>query len=337
MGVRPRPRIDVALSDRSAVRPLHRREVRRAEVRDVVRDDQPRDRAEAGRRRRGGGGRRRRRRPRRVAGVRKSLAEDAGQGARQVRLPPRQDAPGEGARVRRPRDDGRREADQGVARRRRASRLGALFLLRGVGRQARLRPAGPEGPAARRLRAGDPLELPPPDGGLEAGPGARGGEHLRPEARRDDAAHGAPPRPARSGGGLSSRRRERRHGGGRDRGGARRAPGRREGRVHRLDRGREADSALARRDGQEADARARRQGREHRLRRRADRPGGRGDRRRHLLQPGACLLRRLAPPRGGIGPRPRREEARAPDPDSPARRPAGQEHRRRRHQLEGAA
>ena len=51
----------------------------------------------------------------------------------------------------------------------------------------------------------------------------------------------------------------------------------------------------ARRDGQEADARARRQGRQHRLRRRRARPGGRGHRQRHLLQPGPRLLRRLAP------------------------------------------
>ena len=43
---------------------------------------------------------------------------------------------------------------------------------------------------------------------------------------------------------------------------------------------------------QAADARARRQGRQHRLRRRAARPGGRGHRQRHLLQPGPRLLRR---------------------------------------------
>ena len=47
------------------------------------------------------------------------------------------------------------------------------------------------------------------------------------------------------------------------------APGRRQDRVHRLDRGRQGDPARARRHRQEADARARRQGGEHRLRRRA--------------------------------------------------------------------
>jgi hypothetical protein len=47
--------------------------------------------------------------------------------------------PGEGARARHRRDDGRRQADQGVARRRRPARGGALLLPRGLGRQARLR------------------------------------------------------------------------------------------------------------------------------------------------------------------------------------------------------
>ncbi len=51
---------------------------------------------------------------------------------------------------------------------------------------------------------------------------------------------------------------------------------------------------------QGADARARRQGRQHRVRRRAARPGGRGHRQRHLLQPGRGLLRRLAAARPGV-------------------------------------
>ena len=52
-----------------------------------------------------------------------------------------------------------------------------------------------------------------------------------------------------------------------------------------------------------------RQGGQHRLRRRADRPGGRGHRQRHLLQPGPRLLRRLPAARAGVdrrrGARPR--------------------------------
>ena len=50
---------------------------------------------------------------------------------------------------------------------------------------------------------------------------------------------------------------------------------------------------------QEGHPRARRQGRQHRLRRRAGRPGGRGHRQRHLLQPGPRVLRRVAAARAG--------------------------------------
>ena len=72
----------------------------------------------------------------------------------------------------------------------------------------------------------------------------------------------------------------------------RQAPRPRQGRVHRLDRGRQGDPARARGHRHQADARARRQGRQHRLRRLRARPGGRGDRQRDLLQPGPRLLRR---------------------------------------------
>ena len=54
-------------------------------------------------------------------------------------------APGARARVRRPRDDERRQADQGVARRRPPARGGALLLLRGLGGQARVRVPEPHG------------------------------------------------------------------------------------------------------------------------------------------------------------------------------------------------
>ena len=92
-----------------------------------------------------------------------------------------------------------------------------------------------------------------------------------------------------------------------------------------------------RRHGQGADARARRQGRQHRLRRRAARPGGRGHRQRHLLQPGRGLLRRLAAARPGVDRRAAHRQAQGPPRDDPRRRPARQEHRCRRHQLEGPA
>ena len=67
------------------------------------------------------------------------------------------------------------------------------------------------------------------------------------------------------------------------------------------------------------------------------RPGGRGHRQRHLLQPGPRLLRRLAPLRAGVDLRAARREAEAAARDAARRRPARQEHRRRRDQLAHAA
>ncbi len=61
----------------------------------------------------------------------------------------------------------------------------------------------------RRRRFDRAVELPADDGGLEARPGARGGQHLRAEALRADAAHGAQARRA-AGGDLPGRRRQRR-------------------------------------------------------------------------------------------------------------------------------
>ena len=101
-----------------------------------------------------------------------------------------------------------------------------------------------------------------------------------------------------------------------------------------LDRGRQGDPAPARGHRQEADARARRQGREHHLRRRRARPGGRGDRQRDLLQPGPRVLRRLAAVRPGVDRRAADRQAEAAHGDAARRRPARQEHRRRRDQLE---
>ena len=61
------------------------------------------------------------------------------------------------------------------------------------------------------------------------------------------------------------------------------------------------DREVGRRVAQEGHPRARRQGRQRRLRRRADRPGRRGHRQRHLLQPGPRLLRGLAAAGAGVG------------------------------------
>ena len=61
------------------------------------------------------------------------------------------------------------------------------------------------------------------------------------------------------------------------------APRRRQDRLHRLDRGRQADRRGGGWHRQEADAGTGRQGRQHRLRRRAGRAGRRGHRQRDLL------------------------------------------------------
>ena len=163
-------------------------------------------------------------------------------------------------------------------------------------------------------------------------PALAAGQHRRAQAGRDDAAHGAALLRRRPPGRAAAGRRQHRHRRRPHRRRARRRRGRQD-RVHRLDRGRQGDPAAARRHRQEADARARRQGREHRLRRRRARPGGRGDRQRHLLQPGPRLLRRLAALRPGVDRRAADREAEAAHGDAARRRPARQEHRRRRDQL----
>ncbi len=109
---------------------------------------------------------------------------------------------------------------------------------------------------------------------------------------------------ADSGGGLPRRRRQRRPRLRRDRRrGARLAPGHRQGRLHRLDRSRQDHRARGGRQPDESLARTGRQGPQHRLRRRRHRAGRERRDDGHLLQPGAGLLRRLAP-------LPRREQSR---------------------------
>ena len=126
-------------------------------------------------------------------------------------------------------------------------------------------------------------------------------------------------------------------GAGRNRSGARRAFRRRQGRIHRFDRGGQADRPQRGRNREEGHPRARRQGSQCRVRRRPARPSGRRDRQRNLLQPGSCLLRRVA----AAGPRVRRrrtdDPAQASATHPAGRGPAGQEHRHRGDQLRRAA
>ena len=88
----------------------------------------------------------------RPRGVRTRWQDLPGSERGEVPVPHRARAAGARARVRRARDDGRRQADQGIARRRPAAGRRALLLLRGLGRQARVRVPR----RARRARSASP-------------------------------------------------------------------------------------------------------------------------------------------------------------------------------------
>ena len=68
-----------------------------------------------------------------------------------------------------------------------------------------------------------------------------------------------------------------------------------------------------------------------------DRPGGRGHRHGHLLQPGTRLLRRLAAAGAGVRGRGGARAPQAADGDAARGRPARQEHRHRRDQLRASS
>ena len=153
---------------------------------------------------------------------------------------------------------------------------------------------------ARRRRPDHPVELPAADAGVEDRPGPRRRQHRRPQAGIDHAAQRAAVRRRVRPGGPAAGHRQHRHRT-RRRGDAPRDPSRgRQGGVHRLDRDRPQDLPGRGRHRQGADPGARWQGGQHRVRRRAARPGGRGHRQRHLLQPGRGLLRGLAAARPGV-------------------------------------
>ncbi len=62
---------------------------------------------------------------------------------------------------------------------------------------------GRESPTSRRRGADHPVELSAADGGLETGTGPRGGQHVRVEARGDDATHRPHPGRDSSAGGTT--------------------------------------------------------------------------------------------------------------------------------------
>ena len=227
-------------------------------------------------------------------------AATARHGARQVPVPHRAGDPGARPRAGRARVARQRQADPRVARRRHPDRGGALLLLRRLGRQARLRRLRPDprpiGVAGQIIPWNFPLLM----AAWKIAPALACGNTvvLKPAETTPLTAlvlaeiiaeADLPPGVVNilAGGPAigAGDRRARRH---------------RQDRVHRLDRGRQDHPADAGRHRQAALARTRRQGGQHRLRRRPARPGRRGHRQRHLLQPGPGLLRRLAAARAGV-------------------------------------
>ena len=247
---------------------------------------------------------RRRRRPRgrgRAHGIRAGLVPDVRRRPRQVPLPDRPHPAGAGPRARRPRDARQRQADQGVAATSTCPLAAAHFFYHaGWADKLDYAGLGPQPAAARRRRPGHPVELPAAHAGVEDRAGAGLRQHRRPQAGRDHAADGAAlrrdlpagrpaarasstssPAPARPGSALVEH------------------PDVDKVAFTGSTERRQGDRARHRRHPQAGHPRARRQGGEHRLRRRPDRPGRRGHRQRHLLQPGPRLLRRLAAARAG--------------------------------------
>ena len=265
---------------------VHRRRLPRRGGRRAVRDREPGDRPadHGGRAGRAGG-----RGPRRGGGTtgrrRRSLV------APQPRRPQADPGPlggadrGQRARARDHRDPGRRQADHRHRRARHAGDRGLHPLARGGDRQA-LRPGravarghdrDDHPRTGRRRGRGDPVELPGPDGRLEARPGARDRQHGGHQARLDDVAEPAADRGAGRRGRHPRRRAQRRDGPGRHRGrGAGPPSGRGLRGVHRVHRGRATVPDLRRRDEPQAGpARARRQEPAARVRRRRRPRGGR--------------------------------------------------------------
>ena len=199
-------------------------------------------------------------------------------------------------------------------------------------RRLRAQPA-----AARRRRPGHPVELPAADAGVEDRAGAGVRQHGRAQAGRDHAADRAAVRRDLPAGRPAAGRGQHRHRRRRDRARAGRAPRRRQGRVHRLDRGRQADRPLggghaARRSRSSSAARP---PTSCSTTRRSTRPS-----RASSTASSSTRATSAAPARGCScrrAPTTRSLDAQAPARHAARRRPAGQEHRRRRDQLRRAA
>ncbi len=217
VGVRAGAGVARRRSPPRALRALHQRPRGRRERRRDLRDGQPGHRGTPRQGRPGDRCRRRPGRPGRPPRGAALMGQPRSARAREVPLPHRPHPPGALARVRGARDDGLRQADQGIARRRRAPRGGPLLVLRGLGRQARVRVPRPGRAPARRGRPDHPVELPAPHAGLEDRTRPRGREHGRPQARLDHPPVGPPVRRGLPPGRPAARRRQHHPRAGRDR------------------------------------------------------------------------------------------------------------------------
>ena len=256
---------------------------------------------------------RRRRRPRRRGGppaYDARLVADARRRARQVPVPHRPPRAGARPRARGAGDARQRQADQGVARRRRAAGGGALLLLRRAGPTSSTTPASgadprPLGVVGQVIPWNFPLLML----AWKIAPALAAGNTvvLKPAETTPLTAllfaeicqqADLPPGVVNivTGAGDTGQR-------------AGRPSGRRQGRLHRLDRRRQADRPHHRRHPQARDARARRQGGQHRLRRRrrSTRPSrasstGSSSTRATSAAPGRdCWCRRTSPRRSSGG------------------------------------
>ena len=192
-------------------------------------------------------------------------------------------------------------------------------------------------PARGRGRRDRAVELSVPALVVEACARPRRRQYDRPQAGFTDAADGPEVRRAVRGGRDPRRRRQRRDRPWRQsRHGAGARSARRQDRLHRLDRGRQADHAGGSRHVEAPVARARRQVAQHRVRRRRHGSGGEGRAHRDLLQQGRGVRGGLAPLPRGLDPRRVHGQAHRAREGPHRRRSHGQGHAHGPGGLEGA-
>ena len=278
---------------------VHQRRMGREQVREDLSRlrslDRRSDRAGSRRERR----RREPRRRRRQSRVRRwPMGDHDCAGTRTRSVPPRRQNSPEPARARRTRMPQHRQAHRRSRVRHHRRRDLLRILRRPRDESRRLRESRSRQcdvahaeRAGRRCRTNYSLELSAADGRVEAGSGDCCWLHLRPQARRADAAHRARIREALRRLRVASGRGQRRHRLRRVlRRSARAASRRQQDCVHRQRRRRQDHREAGRRHGEARDARTRRQVSEHLLRRRRFRSRHRRRALRRLHQSGRSLL-----------------------------------------------